>query len=75
MTYDLLETFQCLYVYNMLLYISARDHARKLKLSSYVHRPFINKMFSISLCLSDSVWCRIGYYFLAKVPYFSFGAY
>ena len=29
----------------MMLYISARDHARKLKFSSYVHVPSINKMF------------------------------
>ena len=28
---------------------------------------------SISLCLSDSVQCRSGYYFLAWVLYFSFG--
>ena len=26
-------------------YISGRDHARKLKFSSYVHLPSINKMF------------------------------
>ena len=29
----------------MMLYISARDHARKLKFSIYVHLSFINKMF------------------------------
>ena len=29
----------------MMLYISDRDHARKLKFSSYVHLPSINKMF------------------------------
>ena len=29
----------------MMLNISARDHARKLKFSSYVHLPSINKMF------------------------------
>ena len=27
------------------LYISTMDHARKLKFSSYVHLPSINKMF------------------------------
>ena len=29
----------------MMLYISATDHARKLKFCSYVHLPSINKMF------------------------------
>ena len=29
----------------MMLCISGRDHARKLKFSSYVHLPSINKMF------------------------------
>ena len=29
----------------MMLYISAMDHANKLKFSSYVHPPSINKMF------------------------------
>ena len=29
----------------MMLYISVRDHARKLNFSSYVHPPFINKMY------------------------------
>ena len=29
----------------MMLYIAVRDHARKLKFSSYVRLPFINKMF------------------------------
>ena len=29
---------------NMMLYISAMDHARKLKFSSYVHLPPINRM-------------------------------
>ena len=29
----------------MMLYISVRDHARKLKFSSSVHLPSINKMF------------------------------
>ena len=29
----------------MMLYISAMDQARKLKFSSYVHLPSINKMF------------------------------
>ena len=38
----------------MMLYISAMDHVRKLKFSSYV---------SISLCFSDSIHCRRGYYF------------
>ena len=57
----------------MMLYISVRDHARKLKFSSYVDLPSINKM-SISLSLTDSVRCRRGYYF-ARVLYLSFGAY
>ena len=29
----------------MMLYISGRDHARKLKFCSYIHLPSINKMF------------------------------
>ena len=29
----------------MMLYVSVRDHARKLKFSSYVHLPSTNKMF------------------------------
>ena len=32
-------------VYIMVVYISAMDHASKLKFSSYVHLPPINKMF------------------------------
>ena len=32
-------------VHIMMLYISARDYARKLKFSSYVDLPSINKMF------------------------------
>ena len=49
------------------------DHARKLKFSSYVHLPSINKNVSISLCLSDSVQCRRRYFFRAFGIYFSFG--
>ena len=30
----------------MMLYISAMDHTRKLKFSTYVHLPSINKMFN-----------------------------
>ena len=40
-SYELLETF---YVDIMKLYISALDHARKLKFSNYVHLPSTNKM-------------------------------
>ena len=40
-SYELLETF---YVDIMKLYISALDHARKLKFSYYVHVPSTNKM-------------------------------
>ena len=29
----------------MMLYISVRDHARKLNFSSYIHLPSINKMY------------------------------
>ena len=29
----------------IMLFISGRDHARKLKFSIYVHLPSINKMF------------------------------
>ena len=41
LSYELLETF---YVDIMKLYISALDHARKLKFSNYVHVPSTNKM-------------------------------
>ena len=35
----------------MMLYISVRDHARKLKFCSYIHLPSINKMFQyVSKC-------------------------
>ena len=47
----------------MTLYISALGHARKLKFSSYVHLPSINKI--TLLRLNDSVQCRRGYYFQA----------
>ena len=47
----------------MMLYISVRDHARKLKFSSYVHLPSIKKMFQYRYALSDSVRCRRSYYF------------
>ena len=60
----------------MMLYISAMDHARKLKFSSYVHLAAIYKQnASIWLRLNDSVQCRRGYYFWAWVLYFSFGTY
>ena len=42
-------------VNNIMLYISAMDHARKLKFSSYIHLPSINKMFQYHTRLSDSV--------------------
>ena len=32
---------------SMMLYISAIDHARKLKFSSYVHLPSTKKCFNI----------------------------
>ena len=41
LSYELLETF---YIDIMKLYISALDHARKLKFSHYVHLPSTNKM-------------------------------
>ena len=56
----------------MMLYIFIRDHARKIKFSSYVHLPSINKNVSIWLRLSDSVQCRRRYYFRVWVLYFSF---
>ena len=43
LSYNLLETFN---VDIMMFYISATDHARKLKFSSYVHLSSMNKMFS-----------------------------
>ena len=42
---DLTNCWRWFNVDIMLFYISARDQARKLKLSSYVHIPPINKMF------------------------------
>ena len=33
----------------MMLYISALDHARKLKFIRYVHLPSINKCFNIGM--------------------------
>ena len=41
LSYELLETF---YVDIMKLYVSALDHARKLKFSNYVHLPSTNKI-------------------------------
>ena len=35
----------------MMLYISVRNHARKLKFSSYVHLPSINKTFQYHYAL------------------------
>ena len=35
----------------MMLYISVRNHARKLKFSSYVHLPSINKTFQYRYAL------------------------
>ena len=54
-----------------MLYMSAMDHARKLKFCSYAHLPSIN----IYIRLIDSVQCRRGYYFRAWALYFSFGTY
>ena len=42
---DLRTCCRHFHVDTMMLYISVRDHARKLKFSSYVHLPSINKMF------------------------------
>ena len=43
----------------MMLCISAMDHARKSKFSSYVHLLYIYKQnVSISLYLNDAVQCR-----------------
>ena len=58
----ILQTVQCFNVDITMLYISAMDHAGKLKCS-------------MSLCLSNSVQCRKGYYFQALVLYFSFETY
>ena len=41
----------------MMLYISAMDHARKLKFSSYVHLPSINKMFPY--CYTLVILCSV----------------
>ena len=41
----IIQTARGLNVDIMMLYISVRDHARKLKFSSYVHLPPINNMF------------------------------
>ena len=45
----------------MILCISAMDHARNLKFSTYVHLTSIK--VPISLRLKDSLQCRRGYYF------------
>ena len=42
---DLTNCWRCFNVDILMLYISGRDHYRKLKFSSYVHLPSINKMF------------------------------
>ena len=42
---DFTNCGRCFNVNIMMLYISAMDHAKKLKFSSYVHLPFINKTF------------------------------
>ena len=43
----ILRTVRDVNVDIMMLYFSAMDHARKIKLNSYVHLPPINKMFHI----------------------------
>ena len=53
----------------MKFYISALDHARKLKFSNYVHLPSTTKCPNI--VASDSVQCRKGLYFRAGVIYLS----
>ena len=45
MSSRLIDLTICFDVDIMMLYISAMDHTRKLKFSSYVHLPSINKMF------------------------------
>ena len=35
----------------MILFISGRDHARKLKFNSYVYLPSVNKMFQYRYAL------------------------
>ena len=42
----------------MMLYIAAMDHARKLKFSSYVHLPPINKMIQYRYALV--ILCSVG---------------
>ena len=64
---------RCFNIDIMMLYISATDHDRKRKFSSYVHLPPINKMFQYRYTGFYSVQCRTGYYFPAWVLYFSFG--
>ena len=41
----ILSTVRNVCVDNMKLYISAQDHARKLKFSSYVLLPSVNQIF------------------------------
>ena len=43
-----------------MLYISAMDHARMLKFSSYVHLPSINKMFQYRYAWV--ILCSVGRY-------------
>ena len=50
----ILQTARDVSVLILMLYISAIDHARKLKFSSYVHLPSIKQNVLISLHLIDS---------------------
>ena len=52
----------------MMLYISVRDHARKLKFQQLCSSAIYKQNVSLSLLLSDSVRCRRGYYFSALAP-------
>ena len=53
--YKLLDCFN---VDIMMLYISSMNHARKLKISSYVYLRSISNIFPYRNALSDSVQCR-----------------
>ena len=52
----------------MMLYISVRDHARKLKFSSYVHLPSINQIF-------QHRFARVILYHVGEVIIFEHGLY
>ena len=56
---DFTNCLRCFNVDIMMLYISAMDHARKLKFSSHVHLPSINKMFQYTCSFTLDWFCEV----------------